>query len=391
MKVSFLTSSLEPGKDGVGDYTRRLAAECIRQGHHVVLLALNDTHISGEVRGVQETEGISVPTLRLPHGASWDFRIQQARSWLQHFKPDWVSLQLVLFGFHPKGLCIRLGKKLAAINTIAPWHIMFHELWVGLGVRSSLKHRLWGSIQKAIVKSLIAHLQPCVIHTQTEPYRHVLDQVGIHASLLRLFSNIPYARNRGPNETKDCFISPTLAKLGSRNQLYLVGVFGGIHPEWSAPESIAMLAPLARRFRKRLVMILLGKNGLKEDRLHHLRQSVAGQSEVIIAGEQSELQISRILQILDLGIATSPRQIIEKSGAVAAMLEHGLPVLVTRDDWGLEDAAANPSPSLVSKLLFPTQLAFLSSLPTRNAWHSHDWGVGATARQMLQQLQQART
>ena len=48
MKIAFITSCLEPGKDGVGDYTRSLAAESSRNGHEVCLLALNDRHVDRE-------------------------------------------------------------------------------------------------------------------------------------------------------------------------------------------------------------------------------------------------------------------------------------------------------------------------------------------------------
>ena len=57
MKLLFLCSSLEPGRDGVGDYTRRLAGECLRQGHEVRLLSLND---KGEIRSrLLETNGVN--------------------------------------------------------------------------------------------------------------------------------------------------------------------------------------------------------------------------------------------------------------------------------------------------------------------------------------------
>ena len=36
-----------------------------------------------------------------------------------------------------------------------------------------------------------------------------------------------------------------------------------------------------------------------------------------------------------MGIATTPWALIDKSGSVTAMLEHGLPVVVTRQDWSL--------------------------------------------------------
>jgi hypothetical protein len=37
----------------------------------------------------------------------------------------------------------------------------------------------------------------------------------------------------------------------------------------------------------------------------------------------------------DLGIVPHPWALIGKSGVAASMLEHGLPVLVPRDDWHL--------------------------------------------------------
>jgi hypothetical protein len=63
-------------------------------------------------------------------------------------------------------------------------------------------------------------------------------------------------------------------------------------------------------------------------------------------------------------LATSPRQAIQKSGSVAAMLEHGLPVLVTRDDWRLRGIEIKPLDTS-SRLLTSDKFALLESLPTR--------------------------
>ena len=41
MRVTFICSSLEDGRDGVGDYTRRLAASVTRMGHAVQAMVLN--------------------------------------------------------------------------------------------------------------------------------------------------------------------------------------------------------------------------------------------------------------------------------------------------------------------------------------------------------------
>ena len=49
-------------------------------------------------------------------------------------------------------------------------------------------------------------------------------------------------------------------------------------------------------------------------------------------GELATADISHLLGAADLGIASHPWALIGKSGAAAAMIEHGLPVLVPRDD-----------------------------------------------------------
>ena len=46
MNILFICGSAEPGKDGVGDYTRRLCGELLRTGHRTRILALCDNHAS---------------------------------------------------------------------------------------------------------------------------------------------------------------------------------------------------------------------------------------------------------------------------------------------------------------------------------------------------------
>jgi hypothetical protein len=40
LNIVFLCGSLQPGRDGVGVYTRRLAGEVIRQGHQASIISL---------------------------------------------------------------------------------------------------------------------------------------------------------------------------------------------------------------------------------------------------------------------------------------------------------------------------------------------------------------
>jgi hypothetical protein len=382
VRFLFITSSLEPGRDGVGDYTRRLAGELIRQGHPSVIVGLNDSHVSETLFCSQEMEGALISVLRLPSVLPWSKRILEARNWLEVFNPDWVSLQFVPFGFHRKGLCFGLGRSLAALNTKASWHVMFHELWLGLGETSPVKHRIWGALQRMAILDLMNRLRPQIVHTQAEPYQKVLNRENIKASILPLFGNIPPVKGDGWGDLLEPLVNKAVGKHQDRTEFYLAGVLGGVHPEWNAEQTVNTLLPLVKRFQKRLVLVFHGKNNLTPEMINELKLTLQNRADVVITGEKTGFDISKILQTLDLGLATSPRQLIRKSGSTAAMLEHGLPVLVTRDDWRLR-GLASPLEEKSSQLLSPKQFMSLKVLPTRNLQPSGDGSVKQVADRML--------
>jgi hypothetical protein len=385
MKTAFLCGSLEPGRDGVGDYIRRLAGELIRKGHPSIAIALNDPHISETVLGSQEIEGTSVSVLRLPSVLPWNKRAIEARRRSDIFNPDWISLQFVPFGFHRKGLYFGLGRSLAAMDAKASWHVMFHELWLGLGEKSPIKHRVWGALQRLIVMDLMRRLRPRIVHTQAECYRVVLGRERIKASILPLFSNIPRVMGDGWDSLLEPLVSKTVERHYDRGELYLAGVLGMVAPEWNAERAVNTLLPLVQRFQKRLVLVFYGKSNITQEAANKLKSALQNRADVVAAGERTSIEISRILQTLDIGIATTPRQVIQKSGSVAAMLEHGLKVLVTRDDWHLRGPDA-PVEEISSQLLSPDEFALLRTLPARNLQPSEDAGVKRVAGQMLEAM-----
>ena len=107
MRIAFICGSIEPGRDGVGDYTRRLAAECIRQGHECRMVSLRDRGKYGSE--MQECEGVQIACLRCPASMAGEERIRQAREFLDAFQPDCISLQFVPYAFHPKGIAWRVA------------------------------------------------------------------------------------------------------------------------------------------------------------------------------------------------------------------------------------------------------------------------------------------
>ena len=79
MNLLFVCTSLQPGRDGVGDYSRLLASACADAGHTCALLAINDTHAREPV--VHETQAErnhTFPVLRLSPAKSWTARFEHA-------------------------------------------------------------------------------------------------------------------------------------------------------------------------------------------------------------------------------------------------------------------------------------------------------------------------
>ena len=325
MKIAFLTSCLEPGRDGVGDYTRRLAEECDRQGHQVCLIALNDPYVGKTVC----THGM----LRLPiggdaipgvqgHGDTWGRTsgtmsppsIEIAHDFIREFSPDFVSLQFVCYGFHPKGIDFRLAGRLRQIVGDVPVQLMFHELWIGAERHARWKHRFMGMLQRAALLPILRQLNVRVVHTSNPAYLALLQARGIPATCLPLFGNIPELQQE--------------PKARTASDGWRFGLYGTLHPVWPPELLFAQLG----RLGKKIVISHMGRMGAGEALWEKMRRDYAGVFEFERLGEQTPEQIADFFSTLDFGLAATPWEIIGKSGSVAAMLEHGLPVIVNRDE-----------------------------------------------------------
>jgi hypothetical protein len=158
-----------------------------------------------------------------------------------------------------------------------------------------------------------------------------------------------------------------------------------VAPEWNAERAVNSLLPLVTRFQKRLVLVFFGKSNMTQRAADELRHKLEHRADVVAFGERTSLEISKILQSLDIGIATTPRRVIQKSGSAAAMLEHGLKVLVTRDDWRLRGTDA-PAEEKSTQLLSPNEFALLKTLPARSLQPPGENAVKRVAGQMLAEM-----
>ena len=322
MKVLFICSCLEPGLDGVGDYTRRLAAGLIKQGAAATIISINDRYVNNISVDTQQSDNVIIPVMRLPSSFFHQKKyLNEVRQYADQFDPDWMSLQFVPFGFHPRGLSTGLSKALLVISAGRAWHIMFHELWVGMAEEESQKLVWWGRLQRVLIKSLIKKLQPKVIHTQTMLYRSLLNQISFKAGYLPLFGNIPI---------NSSYISPKDKLKTDSNSIELVA-FGLIHH--GAP--IELLAGDVAQYSSRkgipVKLTFIGRSGPEQRRWASVWRAAG--LPVTILGEQPADRISSVLSNATMGISATATAVIDKSGTVAAMREHGLPVLSVSKPW----------------------------------------------------------
>lgn len=332
MKILFLCGSLAPGRDGVGDYTRRLADELIRQGHNAAIIALNDKHIEILEYASQVSDGIEVPILRLPAAMVSKERYAKAKLYIDEFDPAWLSLQFVPFSFQNKGLPWGLGRELSRIGKGRKWQVMLHELWVGMNVEATSKLKLWGYVQRLVLKKILWYLKPEVLHTQTKVYQFQISKLGYVAHFLPLFGNIPVVQTKIEKSCK------------ANNALSLV-IFGAIHAGAPVKEFAMQVKEYSITNNTVVELIFIGRCGVEQTTW------IAAWSEqglpYKVMGEQTPEKISEILHNSDCGITTTPHLLAEKSGTVAAMFEHFLPIICVCRKWTIH---AFPISNLKSKI-----------------------------------------
>jgi len=328
MRVLFICGSLEPGRDGVGDYSRRLAGELIRGGHGAALVSINDRFVADSAGGKvgEQFDGeTAIPVLRLGRNGLSADGLRAIQAFAHSFGASHCSLQYVPYAFHPKGLPFALGRRLKCIGPIS-WHVMFHELWVGFGDRPLLKHRAVGAFQRGIAHRLIRSLQPVAVHTQATPYVSLLRGVGVAAERLPLFSNIPVVAPAGEVDRIENHMACREIRFA---------FFGSVLPGWNVHETARILRRPFSGSDTRLKIVAIGRGGPHAaSAWNGFRGSGMG-IDVAEAGEVAQEEVSRLLHSCDYGLSSYPPDLIEKSGSAAAMFEHGLSVIATRlPIWG---------------------------------------------------------
>ncbi|MBX3736152.1 MAG: hypothetical protein KF715_05645 [Candidatus Didemnitutus sp.] len=312
MKIAFVTGCLEPGRDGVGDYVRTLAAECTARGHAVRLLSLADTvDLSAD--------GGTPPTRRQTLAATCDDDGRGARAWLDEFRPDWTSLHFVPYAFHPRGLFAgRLPPLRRVLAAGARRHVFFHEIWIGFARGAPWKERAFGFLQRRALARLLHTTAPTAVHTSNGCYRRALAGLGCAASELPMFGSVPL---------RPGVVPAALPGVGA--DALVCGMFGAVHPNWEHEPFLSDFAQLAAARGRRAVLAAAGSLRQGEVLFPQLAAHWRGRIDCLALGLHPPAQLAEFFARFDFAVTTSPFHLVGKSSSAAALREHGLRVVVT--------------------------------------------------------------
>lgn len=367
MKLAFITGSLAPGRDGVGDYVRTLGLRCAAAGHDVRWISLAEA----------EEPGADDPRmLRLSDAAVRADGGELARRWVAAFAPDWMSLQFVPYSFDPRGLFGARVPLLAELLHAAPRrHIFFHEVWIGVHRGASLKERAVGWVQRRAVQALLRRAAPDCVHTSTACNVSVLAGIGQRAGRLPMFGSVPFAAT-----------APAPID-GVAPDALVCGLFGSLHPNWQSDAFLRDFERLARSLGRPAAFVTAGGIGPGAPLLAQIEEHWRDRITFVRLGRCSTERLAAVFARFDFAVTSMPWNILGKSSSAAALREHGVKVVATAAGDPPRGVPLPPDdtaedPGFVAYFRDPARLA---AAPGHTAPRA---GVPAIARQFLADLEQ---
>lgn len=310
-RILIICGSLDKGKDGVGDYCLKLAHGFEENGCQIEIIAWRDRHTDV----VHEFLLKSIRVIRIPHTYKVKRRTQLLNSKLHSQRPDLISFHYVPNAFDPKGLPFWLIPALAYVKAKKiHWNIAFHEIAYPY---NSIKNSLIRLCQLTLVKLMVLTLKPKFVYTSNLIYKQILKKININADVIPVFSNVELHKSRSSMQSQDIF---------------RVGFFGQIKFDKLVTESIIAISRSVPKHIS-LKIILIGKTHRSIDKaIEEIVKNHLIDAEIEITGFLPEETVSYKLQTCNLGISPVPYHLAQKSGSIAAFIEHNVPVIIPNYD-----------------------------------------------------------
>ena len=337
MKICILSGPYKPEKCGISDYIKLLIAEFTKIGIHCVHQSINDEY-------ALENTGNNLPNA------------------------DIYSFQFAPYFFSPIGLTGKSLQKLAKSLSNRELHINFHEIWVGAYPKAKWKEKIWGCFQKREIKSLVETSKPKTITCSNSAALDRLQKENLKAKYLYLCGTVPF--------------SPYRETVTSEH--LRVAFFGTLYEKFNYGYTATLLKKISISLKKDILIEVIGRR--REHEGFKKMQAAFKPFGFVtsVTGELNRTQISQKIQNCEIGVSTTPFDIIGKSSATATLFEHRIPVIAFDD-------GDTPKEKLFVIKEFEEQLFLLNDdsvtdrliKSIRKPKKQHFDGVAYTAKEMI--------
>lgn len=286
LRICFISGPYQPSKCGISDYLDLLEAEFIKRNYSTKRL------------WIESPKDFDLVAKDLP-------------------KADLFCVQFAPFSFSKYGLSKKPLYTFAHLLHGKKVSVNFHEIWIGAYPGASLKESFHGWLQKHEILKFLRIARPAAIHTTNSACLLRLQRVGIKAKFMYLFGNIPYIKPH---------------TIDSHSGVLRVAFFGTLYESFPYNRLAEVLRLLSKSLAKKFELRIIGRQRTDGGLLKI--KKIASDNEFLFSEtkELSTHKISLEFSSSSIAVATTPYDILGKSGGTAAMLEHGLPVLVYDDE-----------------------------------------------------------
>jgi glycosyltransferase involved in cell wall biosynthesis len=310
MKIVFLVNKYPPSKCGVGDYSFHLARTFVQYGHEVHIVCRADQQPAKEPGN---THLFTWPLVEKWTPKGFSGALQK----IKDIQPDWVLLQYVPYSFHEKGLPVLLPAILRSIKSLnIHLLIFFHEAFIRM-VNYPLHLYVAGRLQRWIAKRICDLCD--IIMTSIDLYKKFLQSYTT-----KEIAVVPVGSNIMPVDADDILLKELRKKVASNDQQIIV-TFGERYHQ----QLVAVFKELQKRGNSFKLLIC---GNVKDVNVY---KDIS--KDVYITGFLPATDIFRFLKIGDVfflpdGDDKGRGGTALKSGALAAALAAGLPVVGIKGD-----------------------------------------------------------
>lgn len=323
MRIAIITGEYPPQEGGVGDFTRALSLELLRQGHELHILTGQ-----GDEPTVTAEDGLTI------HRRIKDWGIAchtQTTRWIAALNPAVVNIQYQAAAYEMKG-AIHLLPRWQARYITAPIVTTFHDL------RPPYLFPKAGGLREWSVQQLAAHSQG-VILTNDEDYTALskllhTDRPSRDAPRLRL---IPIGSNIAPNPPTSYDRAVWRAEHHFTDQDFLIGFFGFLNHSKGVETLLDALAWLIQEDIPARLLLIGGRTGSSDSTNRAYAAEIDARIEALglakrvhRTGFATPHEVSAALLACDTCALPYRDGVSLRRGTLHAALAHGQTIVTTQ-------------------------------------------------------------